>query len=105
MKTRPQPGRAPETLRRTATRSFSLATKTAALPRRRGALRSLWRADWGRTDWRRAIYHHPRLVSDPNVSDKEARAAAEQSQSIGAVRLRTKVQEMPLARLIRVKRF
>jgi hypothetical protein len=28
------------------------------------------------TDWRRAIYHHRRLVSDPNVSDKEARAAA-----------------------------
>jgi hypothetical protein len=27
------------------------------------------------TDWRRAIYHHTRLVSDPNVSDKEARAA------------------------------
>ena len=28
------------------------------------------------TDWRRAIYHHRRLASDPNVSDKEARAAA-----------------------------
>ena len=28
------------------------------------------------TDWRRAIYHHTRLVSDPNVSDKEARSAA-----------------------------
>ena len=28
------------------------------------------------TDWRRAIYHHRRLVSDPNVSDKEARSAA-----------------------------
>ena len=28
------------------------------------------------TDWRRAIYHHSRLVSDPSVSDKEARSAA-----------------------------
>lgn len=28
------------------------------------------------TDGRRAIYHQRRLVSDPNVSDKEARAAA-----------------------------
>jgi hypothetical protein len=28
------------------------------------------------TDWRRAIYHHRRLVSDPNVSDKEARSGA-----------------------------
>ena len=28
------------------------------------------------TDWRRAIYHHRRLASDPNVSDKEARSAA-----------------------------
>jgi hypothetical protein len=26
--------------------------------------------------WRRAIYHHRRLASDPNVSDKEARSAA-----------------------------
>ena len=32
--------------------------------------------DHVRTDWRRAIYHHRRLVSDPNVSDKEARSAA-----------------------------
>jgi hypothetical protein len=28
------------------------------------------------TDRRRAIYHHTRLVSDPNVSDKETRSAA-----------------------------
>jgi hypothetical protein len=28
------------------------------------------------TNWRRAIYHHRRLASDPNVSDKEARSAA-----------------------------
>ena len=27
-------------------------------------------------DWRRAIYHRTRLASHPNVSDKEARAAA-----------------------------
>jgi hypothetical protein len=27
------------------------------------------------TDWRRAIYYHRRLASDPNVSDKEARSA------------------------------
>jgi hypothetical protein len=28
------------------------------------------------TDWWCAIYHHRRLVSDPNVSDKEACSAA-----------------------------
>ena len=28
------------------------------------------------TDWRRAMYYHRRLVSDPNVSDKEVRSAA-----------------------------
>jgi hypothetical protein len=28
------------------------------------------------TDWRRAIYRHIRLASDPNVTDKEARSAA-----------------------------
>jgi hypothetical protein len=28
------------------------------------------------TVWRRAIYHHRRLASDPNISDKEARSAA-----------------------------
>jgi hypothetical protein len=29
------------------------------------------------TDWRRAIYHHTRLVSDPNVSDKEGAGGGE----------------------------
>jgi hypothetical protein len=42
----------------------------------RGALRSLRRTHRGRHRWRRAIYHHIRLASDPNVSDKEARSAA-----------------------------
>src|ERR1700730_10158003 len=66
----------PKPVRRTAARSFFLATKQRRLQdvAGRGAACGELIADV--TDWRRAIYHHRRLVSDPNVSDKEARSAA-----------------------------
>jgi hypothetical protein len=76
MKTDPnRPGR-PKPLRRTAARSFSLATKQQRFQEVEGRCEACSELIGDGTDWRRAIYHHRRLVSDPNVSDKEARAAA-----------------------------
>jgi hypothetical protein len=70
-----QAGR-PKPLRRTAARSFSLATKQWRFQEVEGRCEACGELIGDGTDWRRAIYHHIRLVSDPNVSDKEARAAA-----------------------------
>jgi len=66
----------PKPLRRTAARSFSLATKQRRFQEVEGRCEACGELIGDGTDWRRAIYHHRRLVSDPNVSDKEARAAA-----------------------------
>ena len=66
----------PKPLRRTAARSFSLATKEQRFQEVEGRCEACGELIGDGTDWRRAIYHHRRLVSDPNVSDKEARAAA-----------------------------
>jgi hypothetical protein len=66
----------PKPLRRTAARSFSLATKQRRFQEVKGRCEACGELIGDGTDWRRAIYHHTRLVSDPNVSDKEARAAA-----------------------------
>jgi hypothetical protein len=66
----------PKPLRRTAARSFSLATKQQRFQEVEGRCEACGELIGDGTDWRRAIYHHRRLVSDPNVSDKEARAAA-----------------------------
>ena len=66
----------PKPLRRTAARSFSLATKQWRFPEVEGRCEACGELIGDGTDWRRAIYHHRRLVSDPNVSDKEARSAA-----------------------------
>jgi hypothetical protein len=74
--TRPPPGRGPEPLRRTAARSFSPATKQRRFQDVEGRCEACGELIGDGTDWRRAIYHHRRLVSDPNVSDKEARSAA-----------------------------
>jgi hypothetical protein len=68
-----QAGR-PKPLRRTAARSFSLATKQQRFLE--GRCEACGELIGDGTDWRRAIYHHRRLVSDPNVSDKGARSAA-----------------------------
>jgi hypothetical protein len=48
----------------------------AAFPRSRGRCEACGELIRDGTGWRRAIYHHRRLVSDPNVTDKEARSAA-----------------------------
>jgi hypothetical protein len=66
----------PKPLRRTAARSFSLATKQQRFQEVEGRCEACGELIGDGTDWRRAIYHHRRLVSDPNVSDKEARSAA-----------------------------
>src|ERR1700720_4686217 len=66
----------PKPLRRTAARSFSLATKQRRFQEVEGRCEACGEFIGDGTDWRRAIYHHRRLVSDPNVSDKEARLAA-----------------------------
>jgi hypothetical protein len=66
----------PRPLRRTAAQSFSLATKQLRFQEVEGRCEVCGELIGDGTDWRRAIYHHRRLVSDPNVSDKEARAAA-----------------------------
>ena len=63
-------------LRRTAARSFSLATKQWRFKEVEGRCEACGELIGDGTDWRRAIYHHRRLVSDPNVSDKEAHSAA-----------------------------
>jgi hypothetical protein len=60
-------------LRRTAARSFSLATKQWRFQEVEGRCEACGELIGDGTDWRRAIYHHRRLASDPNVSDKEAR--------------------------------
>jgi hypothetical protein len=70
------PAGRPKPLRRTAARSFSLATKQQRFQEVEGRCEACGELIGDGTDWRRAIYHHRRLVSDPNVSDKEARAAA-----------------------------
>jgi hypothetical protein len=66
----------PKPLRRTAARSFSLATKQWRFQEVEGRCEACGELIGDGTDWRRAIYHHRRLVSDSNVSDKEARSAA-----------------------------
>src|ERR1700724_647095 len=68
--------RRPKPLRRTAARSFSPATKQWRFQEVEGRCEACGELIGDGTDWRRAIYHHTRLVSDPNVSDKEARSAA-----------------------------
>src|ERR1700736_3815017 len=68
--------RRPKPLRRTAARSFSLATKQWRFQEVGGRCEACGELIGDGTGWRRAIYHHTRLVSDPNVSDKKARAAA-----------------------------
>ena len=70
-----QAGRA-KPLRRTAARSFSLATKQQRFLEVEGRCEVCGELIGDGTDWRRAIYHHIRLVSDATVSDKEARSAA-----------------------------
>ena len=65
----------PKPLRRTAARSFSLATKQQRFQDVEGRCEACGELIGDETDWRQAIYHHSRLVSDP-VSDKEARSAA-----------------------------
>jgi hypothetical protein len=64
----------PKPLRRTAARSFSLATKQQRFQEVEGRCEACGELIGDGTDWRRAIYHHRRLVSDPTVSDKEAPA-------------------------------
>jgi hypothetical protein len=66
----------PKPLRRTAARSFSLATKQRRFQEVEGRCEACGELIGDGTDWRRAIYHHIRLASDPNVSDKEARSGA-----------------------------
>ena len=66
----------PKPLRRTGARSFSLVTKQQRFQEVEGRCEACGELIGDGTDWRRAIYHHRRLASDPNVSDKEARAAA-----------------------------
>jgi hypothetical protein len=66
----------PQPVRRTAARSFSPATKQRRFQDVEGRCEACGELIGDGTDWRRAIYHHKRLVSDPNVSDKEARSAA-----------------------------
>jgi hypothetical protein len=66
----------PKPVRRTAARSFFLATKQRRFQDVEGRCEACGELIGDGTDWRRAIYHHRRLVSDPNVSDKEARSAA-----------------------------
>ena len=63
-------------VRRTAARSFSPATKQQRFQEVEGRCEACGELIGDGTDWRRAIYHHTRLASDPNVSDKEARSAA-----------------------------
>jgi hypothetical protein len=63
-------------VRRTAARSFSLATKQRRFQEVEGRCEACGELIGDGTDLRRAIYHHIRLASDPNVSDKEARSAA-----------------------------
>ena len=66
----------PKPVRRTAARSFSLATKQWRFQEVEGRCEACGELIGDGTDWRRAIYHHRRLVSDPNVTDKEARSGA-----------------------------
>ena len=70
------PAGGPKPLRRTAARTFSLATKQRRFQEVEGRCEACGELIGDGTDWRRAIYHHIRLVSDATVSDKEARAAA-----------------------------
>ena len=81
MKTNLKRAEHPKPLRRTAARSFSLATKQQRFQEVEGRCEACGELIGDGTDWRRAIYHHRRLVSDPNVSDKEARAPAEAGAS------------------------
>jgi hypothetical protein len=64
----------PKLLRRTAARSFSLATKQQRFQQVEGRCEACGELIGDGTDWRRAIYHHRRLASDPNVTDKRAAA-------------------------------
>ena len=66
----------PKPLRRTAARSFSLATKQQRFQEVEGRCEACGEFIGDGTDWRRAIYHYIQLVSDATVSDKEVRAAA-----------------------------
>jgi hypothetical protein len=70
------PAGRPKPLRRTGARSFSLATKQRRFQEVGGRCEACGELIGDGTDWRRAIYLHRRLVSDPTVSDKEARSAA-----------------------------
>lgn len=63
-------------LRRTAARTFSPATKQQRFQEVEGRCEECGELIGDGTDWRRAVYHHIRLVSDATVSDKEARSAA-----------------------------
>jgi hypothetical protein len=55
----------PKPLRRTAARSFSLATKQQRFQEVEGRCEACGELIGDGTDWRRAIYHHIRLASDP----------------------------------------
>jgi hypothetical protein len=61
-------GRKP--FRRTAARTFSVATKQRRFQEVEGRCEACGELIGDGTDWRRAIYHHIRLVGDINVSDK-----------------------------------
>jgi hypothetical protein len=54
----------PKPLRRTAARSFSLATKQWRFQEVEERCEACGELIGDGTDWRRAIYHHRRLVSD-----------------------------------------
>jgi hypothetical protein len=60
----------PKPLRRTAARSFSLATKQQRFQEVGGRCEACGELIGDGTDWRRAIYHHRRLVSDPMSATK-----------------------------------
>jgi len=64
----------PKPLRRTAARSFSLATKEQRFQEVEGRCEACGEPIGDGTNWRRAIYHHRRLASDPNVSVRKDEA-------------------------------
>lgn len=66
----------PQPLRRTAARSFSLYTKQQRFEEVEGRCESCGELIGDGKDWRKAVFHHVRLVSDAAVTDKEARAPA-----------------------------
>ena len=71
-----KPGGARNRHGRTAARSFSEATKQRRFQEVEGRCEACGELIGDGTDRRRAVFHHIRLVSDPTVSDKEARSAA-----------------------------